>query len=92
MSLHVASYQAKPHDAGFLRTLLAVLFGRADFFGHIITPHRTETRVGKKLLCTPRDQIQLPKAEFLRPSKKTLKERGANSSVGVLWFDDYKSQ
>ena len=92
MSLYVASYQAKPHDASFLGTLVPIQFCRGDLFGHIIAPYRNESRFGKKLFCTLRDQIQLPKAELLRSSKEALKERRANSSASVLWLDNYRSQ
>jgi hypothetical protein len=91
MLLDVASNEAKPHDSRFFRTLLSVRFGRGDLAGYISRPYRRESRVGKELLRSLRDKIELPKAELLSSRKKTLEERGTYSSAGVARFDNYGS-
>jgi hypothetical protein len=89
--LHVASDKAKSHDGRVFWTLLPILTGGTDFARHIVAGHCDEARAGKELLRALRNEIELPKAEFMGSSKETLEERSTDSSTGVPRFDDHGS-
>jgi len=91
MLLHVASDEAKPHDGRVFWTLLPILTGGTDFARHIVAGHCNEARAGKELLRALRNEIELPKAEFLGSSKETLEERSTDSPTGVPRFDNHGS-